>query len=907
VDLSALVVEALFLVLFVATLIEYLRHRDPVRRDVTLVFSGLAVLFVLQVWRGLTGGVPVPVTIAGGLLLLLQPVFALHLASLVRGVARPILFSAVALIVVSIVAAATVARGPLASVIALGSFIGVEALAAAYLLVEARRRRGPAAVRMATAAISTGLLAAAFLFAAGGAVGPDVRAATTPVATGLALLAALGYIVAFLPPPAIRRIWQSSATVAYGQRLIEGSAGSVESIWQGLADFASTMSAGAAAVIVRTDAGGLEVAASGMPRESTAVGGDELDALVSGAGGPEVEVASAGPLASRLAERSGARFVSAVALTVPGGGPAAVLVVLNRYQSLFHGSDLELLGALGAQTALMAERRAIVADQEQLAQRLAATVEALRAAAAAKSDFLASMSHELRTPLSAILGFSDLMRHEAHSGETVSVPLEWVEHIHAGGSHLLTLINDVLDLAKVEAGRLDLHPEPVDLAGAMAESVSGLRPLAERKHLRVEVNATALTATVDRGRFRQIMYNLLSNAIKYTPDGGTISVNAVGTATQVQVAVADSGIGIALADQPHVFEEFRQVGDPSTREPGTGLGLALTRRLVEAHGGTIELESVLGRGSRFMVSLPVGIASAAGVPVTGGIPAAGVPGAEIPAAEVPVDGHQQPVGARRAPGLDLLLVEDDPSAVRLLREYVERSGYQLRVAGDGESALEMAHAQRPDAVLLDVLLPGVDGWEVLRRLKADVQLGDVPVVIVTVVDEREVGMALGAVDYLLKPIRRERLLAVLARVTGAAAAAREGATVLAVDDEPAGVELVRAALAPSGYRVVAASGGREALDRLRNERIDVVVCDLVMPEMDGFAVIKAMRNDPRTADIPIVVCTAHDISDADRERLKGQILGVVDKGTDARIGLHDWLGRTAAALGREVTANPLDA
>jgi CheY-like chemotaxis protein len=219
----------------------------------------------------------------------------------------------------------------------------------------------------------------------------------------------------------------------------------------------------------------------------------------------------------------------------------------------------------------------------------------------------------------------------------------------------------------------------------------------------------------------------------------------------------------------------------------------------------------------------------------------------------------------------------------------------------------MARAQRPDAVLLDVLLPGLDGWEVLRRLKADPALGDVPVVIVTVIDEREVGIALGAVDYLLKPVQRERLLACLARITGAASDHPEGTVVLAVDDEPSGIELVRAALSPAGYRVIGAAGGREALDRLQQERVDVVVCDLVMPEMDGFAVIEAMRDDPRTANIPIVVCTAHDISAADRERLKGQILGVVHKGTDARDGLRTWLGRAAAALLREIEARPADA
>ena len=230
----------------------------------------------------------------------------------------------------------------------------------------------------------------------------------------------------------------------------------------------------------------------------------------------------------------------------------------------------------------------------------------------------------------------------------------------------------------------------------------------------------------------------------------------------------------------------------------------------------------------------------------------------------------------------------------------------LRVASDGEIGPGDGEVEAPACRLLDVLLPGLDGWEVLRRLKADPELGDVPVVIVTVVDEREVGLALGAVDYLLKPVKRERLLACLERVVGTASS-HEGSVVLAVDDEPAGTDLVRAALAPAGYRVITAAGGREALARLRTEHVDVVVCDLVMPGMDGFAVIAAMRDDPQMADIPIVVCTAHDINATDRERLRGQVLGIVHKGTDARDGLRAWLGRTAAAILLDPDVRPADA
>lgn len=885
-DVTTLVAEVLFVLLFIATFVEFVRHRDPVRRDIMLVFSGLALLLVAGAWKTISGETPLVLAVVGGVLLLLQPVFTLHLARLVRGLPTPIFYGAAALVVVSVAAAAIAAQVPVISVVARASFIGVEILAAVYLLLEARRRQGPASARMAIAALATGLLAAAYISSSVSSASPEIKAAAAPVTTVLVLLATIGYFIAFLAPRPVRRVWHASAMVEYGQSLLVDPTRSVEAIWRGLTDFAATMSAGAAAVYVKTDTGSREIASTGLDDTDTPATLADLDGLVADHRGPELDIRIAGSLATRLAARCGARFVSAVSLPLPDGGGSAVLVILNRHRTLSHDADLELLRSLGVQTAIMAERRAFVADQEQLAQRLATTVEALHAAAAAKSDFLASMSHELRTPLSAILGFSDLMRREEATGGSVTVPLEWVEHIHTGGSHLLTLINDVLDLAKVEAGRLDLHPEAVDLGAAIAESVSGLRPLAERKRLNVEVRASNVSATVDRGRFRQIMYNLLSNAIKYTPDEGTIRVEATGNGSEVRVAVIDTGIGIDTADQQRVFEEFRQVGDPRTREPGTGLGLALTRRLVEAHGGTVELESALGMGSRFTVALPVG-------DLVGDRAEQGTDDVAV-------------AGPARA-SLNIILVEDDPSAVRLLREYLRTTGYVLRVASDGEMALEMARAQRPDAVLLDVLLPGLDGWEVLRRLKADPDLGDVPVVIVTVVDEREVGLALGAVDYLLKPVKRERLLACLARVVGTSSPQGATSVVLAVDDEPAGTDLVRAALAPAGYRVITAAGGREALARLRTEHVDVVVCDLVMPGMDGFAVIAAMRDDPRMAEIPIVVCTAHDINASDRERLRGQVLGIVHKGTDARDGLRAWLGRTAAAIRLDGDIRPADA
>ncbi len=235
-------------------------------------------------------------------------------------------------------------------------------------------------------------------------------------------------------------------------------------------------------------------------------------------------------------------------------------------------------------------------------------------------------------------------------------------------------------------------------------------------------------------------------------------------------------------------------------------------------------------------------------------------------------------GEPAADASEILVIEDDPSALRLLREYLEPVGYRVRVASDGEQGLAMAAERAPSAIILDVLLPGIDGWEVLRRLKADATLRDIPVVIATVVDERDVGLALGAVDYLVKPVRRDALMAALRRNTLLSASAGRRLRVLAVDDEPAGLALMSAALEDQGYDVVLASGGREALEQARKTEMDLIVCDLVMPDIDGFGVIAALKADARTAAIPIVICTARDLSEAERAELHGDILGIVDQG-----------------------------
>jgi len=283
-------------------------------------------------------------------------------------------------------------------------------------------------------------------------------------------------------------------------------------------------------------------------------------------------------------------------MPVPPDVEGAVLL-MDRHRTLFSDDDLRLLAALGGQAGILAER-------QEVAAALTASVAALTRASQAKSAFLANMSHELRTPLNAIIGFSDLMRVEEPDGDRRRVPAEWVEHIHTSGRHLLGLINDILDLAKVEAGRLDLRPAPLRIDTAVAELLTGLAPLFSTKDIEVRTDLPPVTAMADRVRFRQIVENLLSNAIKFTEPGGSVTVEVQQAGDDAYVSVTDTGVGIAEADQERVFEEFQQVGDPDRQRAGTGLGLALTKRLAEAHGGEITLVSALGKGSTFTVRPP---------------------------------------------------------------------------------------------------------------------------------------------------------------------------------------------------------------------------------------------------------------------------------------------------------------
>jgi signal transduction histidine kinase/CheY-like chemotaxis protein len=864
-DLVVLVAEILFGLLFAWAVVVAVQRRDAIARDVALVFAPLAVLFVTQVARQVLGPLPSAVTLGATILLLAQPVFSLKLVADIRAIPAWLVPTAIVAFTIS-TAVILVTGTPLSIAVALGAigvFVVTELVAAAYLALEAGRRHGSVRFRLALAAVATAAVAGALLTSGASAAGDSVAAAATVVIRFVALFAALAYWIAFLPPLPLRRFWQRSAAFTHSEALLTAPASAEPAeLWAQLARTVRYLTGAATVVLTTRPDGSLKTVATDGPTGDTprSFGPGSLDPLTSGDGHD--------PVSDALTEASGIRFAEVVPLLAEGI-PAAVVVLLRGHPSLFDSDDAGLVSSLGVRSLYLVQRREILAEQERLGGRLAETVEALRAASAAKSDFLASMSHELRTPLNAIIGFSELMISEPEVDGTLAVPREWVEHIRSGGSHLLVLINDVLDLSKIEAGRLDLVRERIHLPHAIGESVAGLRPLADRKQLAIELVVEPAIVDVDPGRFRQILYNLLSNAIKFTPAGGSISIEASTVGDEVRIAVRDSGVGISTDDQARVFEEFRQVGGRAEQAAGSGLGLALTKRLTEAHGGRVELESTVGAGSTFTVVLPrldVRHAESAPPPML-----------------------TSPRVTDDAP--EILVIEDEPSSARLLHTYLADGGYRVRLAHDGETGLELARERRPSAVVLDVLLPGMDGWEVLRRIKSDDALRDIPVIIVTVVDERGIGLALGAVDYLVKPIDREGLLACLDRFTFTTKVKTRPISVLAIDDEPAALDLIQGSLQPLGFGIRRAASALEGLALARTSPPDLVICDLLMPEIDGFEVVSQLHDDPATSGVPILILTAHTLSAAEKDRLNGRILGIAQKGDITGDGLRQWLAR----------------
>ncbi len=541
------------------------------------------------------------------------------------------------------------------------------------------------------------------------------------------------------------------------------------------------------------------------------------------------------------------------------------------------------------------------------------TSRELAAASKTKSEFLANMSHELRTPLNSIIGFSEIL-HDETFGALNEKQSKYATNVLTSGKHLLQLINNILDLSKVESGKMELEYVDFDVSTVLEEAKTLVLSIAAKKKIRITVTVQPELTTIngDVSKFKQILYNLLSNAIKFTPDGGSITVDGQRKGGMAQISVTDTGIGISSEAAKKLFQPFVQADSSTSRKyGGTGLGLSLVKRFVELHGGRVWIESEPDRGSTFIFTMPVAGKAEAGTPETSATPetaktpvrletlkiseisdtpSVSASGDVVAAREVRETGASEetgrveeieipeitePAGASGDEPL-ILVVEDDLDASELLTIALTDAGYRVIHAYNGKDALAIAQKLDLAAITLDIVLSGMDGWSVLKYLKYNPETSTIPVIVVSMVDKKTLGFSLGAIDYLSKPVDKDALLGTLSSLKGVLGVVMP--KVLVVDDEPDAVELIASMIEPAGFDVLRAYGGQEGLDIAFGEHPDILILDLMMPVVSGFEVLSRLRNNPETKNLPVIICTAKDVTDDDVKQLSNGVIPIMQKG-----------------------------
>ena len=501
-------------------------------------------------------------------------------------------------------------------------------------------------------------------------------------------------------------------------------------------------------------------------------------------------------------------------------------------------------------------------ESERLQAEATAARELAEDANRTKSAFLANMSHELRTPMNAIIGYSEMLIEEAEdTGHDEAVPD--LKKIHSAGKHLLGLINDVLDISKIEAGKMTLYLEDVAVPALVSEVAATIQPLVEKNQNELVVDCPPDLGVLhaDVTKVRQTLFNLLSNAAKFT-HGGRITLAVSRKRHQhrdwITFRVADTGIGMTQEQLGKLFQAFVQADASTTRKyGGTGLGLAISRKFCLLMGGDITVASEPGKGTAFTATIPAHVEDPT-------VPAA-APAVAPPTATVPPFAMNRPL---------ILAVDDDPSVLDILGRNLAREGYSVRTAATGREALALARELQPRLITLDVMMPSMDGWSVLTALKADPVTADIPVVMISIVDDRQLGFSLGAADYLTKPIDRERLARILAKH----AQADQPRTALVIDDLADNRFMLAALLKREGWKVVEAADGREGLERFAECAPGLILLDLMMPVMDGFEFLRELRARPDGHAVPVIVVTAKELTPEERELLRAGVQNIVQKG-----------------------------
>jgi signal transduction histidine kinase/CheY-like chemotaxis protein len=834
-----------FFLLGVATVVVWLRHRDR-----SLLFLGLAIVLlslvsllgritaVLNVHPPLIGELSLVGFMASGYALLL---YRNSMIPLKRG------WHVTALVTIAATTAAYEAAQALSAPKSVLTWaVGVLVLAWSATVLEpivrfwlvARRLPAVQAWRLRTLSLGFAGLVAILLFAV--AAGTASANPLVEVLIQVVVLAIIPLLyVSFSPPAWLRREWRASEEEGlqdFMQDLltVDGNAGLLASR---ALDWSMRIVGGAAA-------GAFD--ASGRPRAARGLDPVELEAL-------RVHLADLPDGVSRF----GLSGIARTLIVLPLGRSAdadKVVVLSGPFTPAFGGDELSRVQQFLSGVAAALDRVRLIAELQE-------TNRHLQEANRHKSIFLANMSHELRTPLNAIIGFSELLIEPGNGHFDTPTQHRFLNQIHASGKHLLGLINDILDLSKVEAGQMELRLQTIPVEQVVDQVLSTIEPLAGQKQIRMRADvASAGDVLADAGKLKQMLLNLASNAIKFTPDGGEVTITAARLDSAVEISVADTGIGISGADQAHLFEEFHQIDPgPGRHQQGTGLGLALTRRFAMLHGGEVRVSSQLGKGSVFTLHLPN---------------------------RLPLPVEPTPTKVQDMSRPLVLVVEDDPAAAELLARQLDGAGFRTQAARTGTEAITMARELQPAAITLDILLPELDGWEVMTRLKRDQATSDIPVVVVSVIDNPELGIALGAMDYFVKPIEGKELVKRLNRFNFRHS---NGTKILVVDDEAANREWLRNILEPAGFAVIQAAGGREAIVLAKSHRPDLVLLDLMMPDVSGFDVVKALRADPVTQRTPIMILTARHLTKADKRHLNGHVSTILGRGSNSAADLLDHL------------------
>ncbi len=573
----------------------------------------------------------------------------------------------------------------------------------------------------------------------------------------------------------------------------------------------------------------------------------------------------------------------------------------------------------GKATGILQTGLDITAHKRSEEKLLQAKLEA-EAASCTKSEFLANMSHELRTPLNSIIGFSDILLEEIF-GELNEKQFKYVTNISVSGKHLLGLINDILDLSKVEAGKMDLRYSTFSIDPVFDEVKAVLSPLAQAKYIEIDFKLDQGFGDIqaDRSRLIQILYNLVSNAIKFTPERGGISIQCKKSGSRAIFSVIDTGIGISPEDHKKLFQPFTQIDSSSSRQYcGTGLGLSLVKNLVELHGGKIWVESEAGKGSTFIFTIPLTRLSEPRKVETKDLKEGLINFDMSNSATFPTKKYDKdlrdgtelseirlPETVHETRSL-VLVVDDDRNSNELISVILREDGYSTASLYTGKDVLNVAKNLKPDIITLDIFLPDTNGWDVMRQLKGDPETARIPVLIISVTDNNELGVALGAVNSFTKPIKRIELLDSLRAITGKFKF--EEPRILIIDDDVNAVELLSSMIESEGFEVAKAYSGQEGLGKLfSGQQPDILILDLLMPEISGFEIIFRMRADERTKDIPLIVCTAAEFTEKNIKELngelKGSLISIMKKGTFGRKELINRIKQLAMLKRRDDERN----